>query len=349
MKRIAVCLSGQSRTWKYCVDSIKSFLRDDEYEIDYFIHTWDINNYRPIETIDGSEKYFYKSEVDTKSYIESYNPKLYKIQSFESFQNKLKKIKNPIPYAYNDNGNMINQMYSFKQSIVLKRIWERKNGFKYDYVIKLRPDLFFVYPSLRKNIELLEENNKTFYAYHQYGEGWENRLNDDWPPDMYWLFLSSEESDIFSSYFGKRIKYIRENSNNYDNDYHLYRFTNDIGFDPYIDRKIEIKETKFLYIIRPWNIPFQCNQMKLVIDNKKDNLAYDALVQEFIHTFNVIHSLCQETNNSTKPDFSKRKMIVDILKDNNKIDDLKNVDIIDLINNNLNIKKSIEDIIIKYL
>jgi hypothetical protein len=361
MKRVAVCLSGQSRTWKYCADSIKSFISDKEYEIDYFIHTWDINTYRPLESIDGSEKYFYKSEIDTKSYIDYYNPKLYKIQSFESFQNKLKKIKNPIPIHHNDNGNMINQMYSFKQSIVLKRLWERKNGFKYDYVIKLRPDLFFAYPSLRKNIELLEKNNKTFYAYHQYESNWKSTyLYNSYPPDMYWLFLSSEESDIFSSYFGKRIKFMRKNIE----EYHLYRFTHDIGFDPYFSKKIQrsfiinsikadlgllsFKEINFLYIIRPYHAVFQKDEMQSIIHNKNESI-HDELVRKFTHKFYILYGLGQPARKPIDANYSKTKMLIDILKENNKITELENIDIITLINDDSYIKKIIEEEIGKYL
>lgn len=343
MKRIAVCLSGQSRTWKYCVDSIKSFLKDDEYEIDYFIHTWDCNDYRPIETKDWSEKYQYTSESNIDEYIKAYNPKLYKIDSCESFKKKFDKLKVP-KLRFTENPNMESQMYSFKQSIVLKRLYERRNNFKYDFVLKIRPDLFFVYPSLRKNIELLEPFKiGKFFSYFQYEEKWRDRLENPYWPDLYWLFTSSEDADTFATYFSKSIHYLKDGFKNRNlKEYNFYKFAIDINFEPYYDKRIERKEISILFIIRPWNVPIQNEQMKDLILSKT-NLEFDDKLTVFRRKFYDLHSLIQPTWISDKPNFHERKMLVDILKETNKLDDLKSFDIIDIINNNSYIKDSIEE------
>lgn len=342
MKRIAICLSGQSRTWEYCIDSIQSFLKDDEYEIDYFIHTWDINDYRPIETKNGEERYFYKSDLNIEKYIQFYNPKSYKIQSFELFQKKLEKIKIP-KYHYADSVNMLNQMYSFKQSIVLKRLYERKNNFKYDIVLKVRPDLFFVYDSLRKNLELLEPFEKgKFFSYFQFDENWKDILDNPWAPDLYWLFTSSEDSDIFSSYFGKSLKYVRDTfKKGHPYEYHLYRFVNDIQLNPSYNHEIKTKYIEFLFIIRPWNIPFQIDSMNNLIKSKNTHNYINDL-KKFTHNFYNLHALMYP---STGPHskFNDRKMLVDLLKDFDKLDELKTTNIIQLINENIEIKKILNE------
>jgi len=329
MKKIAVCLSGQSRTWNYCIDSIKSFLEDDEYQIDYFIHTWDINTYRPLETIDGSEKYFYNSELDIDGYIKAYNPKLYKVQSIDSFKNKLDKINVP-KIIRGDNINLLNLIYSFKQSIVLKRIWERKNGFKYDYVIKLRPDLFFVYPSLKENIKLLEPIiAKKFFSFFMYENGWENMLDSHWTPDLYWLFTSTEDADEFSTYYGKLIKYRREQNNL---DYEMYRFTNDINFTPYYNSDFISKIIKFAYMIRPYQIPFLQNYFKSKLS--------EYYIDKFHITYYSLEQLIRPCDVPRK-DFKKRKMLVDLIKENNSLEDIEKKDIVNIINENENIIKYI--------
>ena len=341
MKRVAVCLSGQSRTWKYCVDSIKSFLKDDEYQIDYFIHTWDCNDYRPIETKDGNEKYYYKSESNINEYIEAYNPKLYKIQSYESFKKKFQKLNIP-KLHFTENPNMDSQMYSFKQSIILKRLYERRNNFKYDFVLKIRPDLFFIYPSLRKNIELLYPMNQgKFFSFFSYEEKWRDRLENPYWPDLYWLFTSSEDADIFSTYFSKSIQYLKTGYKNGNlKEYNFYKFAIDINFEPYYDKRIERKELLFLYIIRPWNIPIQGEDMKDLILSK-NSASFDTKLDKFIRTFYNLHSLMQPTGISDNPNFEKRKMLVDILKETNKLDDLKSFDIIDIMNEDSYIKETI--------
>jgi hypothetical protein len=177
---------------------------------------------------------------------------------------------------------------------------------------------------------------------------------------MYWLFLSSEESDIFSSYFGKRIKFMRKNIE----EYHLYRFTHDIGFDPYFSKKIQrsfiinsikadlgllsFKEINFLYIIRPYHAAFQKDEMQSIIDNKNESI-YDELIRKFTHKFYILYGLGQPARKPIDANYSKTKMLIDILKENNKITELENIDIITLINDDSYIKKLIEEEIDKYL
>jgi hypothetical protein len=40
---IAVCLSGELRTWESCADNIKNFFESDDVTVTYFAHTWDIS------------------------------------------------------------------------------------------------------------------------------------------------------------------------------------------------------------------------------------------------------------------------------------------------------------------
>ena len=45
IKRIAVCFSGQARTWRTAKDNILKYfdLSEQGCQVDFFIHTWDIN------------------------------------------------------------------------------------------------------------------------------------------------------------------------------------------------------------------------------------------------------------------------------------------------------------------
>jgi hypothetical protein len=351
MKKIAVCLCGQSRTWEYCIASIKSFLEDEDYQIDYFIHTWDINTYRPIESKNGLKTYNYISNIDINRYIDSYNPKLYKIDNFESFTERLNKKRIPeIKATDGQNTNMLNQMYSFKQSIILKRIYERKHNFKYDFVLKIRPDAFFTYPSLKKNIEFTEPFSEgKFFSFQFYDDNWKTWLNNNWTPDLYWLFTSSDDSDIFSTYFSKSIEFLRYQLEDDYSEYNLYKFTDSIGFDPACTRSSHPSFSDFyMYLIRPWNIPFQKNELENIINSKSkiNEFEYRYLVKVFEDRFINLHSLMHPSNR-TGEEFENRKMLIDLLTEYDKLSDLQNHDIIDLINNNSNIKNSIEEFINK--
>ena len=48
VKRIAVCFSGQARTWRTAKDNILKYfhLSEQGCQVDFFIHTWDNNQYR---------------------------------------------------------------------------------------------------------------------------------------------------------------------------------------------------------------------------------------------------------------------------------------------------------------
>ena len=64
--RVAVCISGQSRTWKVAYKSILSFF-DMGANVDFFIHTWDTNSYRDID-IPRWECVDYKIEDNDEEY-----------------------------------------------------------------------------------------------------------------------------------------------------------------------------------------------------------------------------------------------------------------------------------------
>lgn len=252
--RIAVCLSGQSRTWKFCLESIKNFLeKDNEYEIDYFIHTWDKNDSREIHIGDGKQLKINTEIGSIQDYIKSYNPKLYKIDSFESYKkNKFSKWKPLLDYQRWEPENTLHLMYSFYKSVTLKKIWERKNGFIYDYVIKLRPDVFFEEQKLENHLELLKnKEDKYFISHYPYYEKWKE-YNEERPDffgsDLYWIFQKNE-IDKFSEFFNSKIAH--DKFHNYPLTQYLY--TNFKRFEPVnVFKNSSWLENPF-YIIREWH------------------------------------------------------------------------------------------------
>ena len=128
--RIAVCLSGQPRTYRYTIDNIKNYFSD--YDVDYFCHAWnyDTNKVKNFETnsLDYVEELV---DVDDfkKSIIEKFQPKELIIDSADKLKN------HRFPYY--------SLLYSQLMANHYKRQYENKNGFKYDYVIKARYDLVF--------------------------------------------------------------------------------------------------------------------------------------------------------------------------------------------------------------
>lgn len=140
--KIAVCLSGQSRVWNYAKENIMRFYNIDHIglnpaEVDFFIHTWDINSYRDhtIGTLYYSE--WWEEAADTNGIVEYFKPKGCEIESY----NQYKINRNNV---WNFNITAWEPMYhSFKKSINLKRNYELANNFEYDLVIKSRFDCMF--------------------------------------------------------------------------------------------------------------------------------------------------------------------------------------------------------------
>ena len=136
--RIALCFSGQSRTWDFGVKNIKRFFSRNTHpetgapiQYDYFIHTWDTNTYRP----DTSTQEYYDEPVKDgtcDAIINAYNPAVFCMDSWQDFNNKVHPAR-----------SFDGMFYSFMKSIHMKRNYELANDFEYDCVIKVRLDTIY--------------------------------------------------------------------------------------------------------------------------------------------------------------------------------------------------------------
>jgi len=132
--KIAVCFSGQSRYWKECAENIQHYFtfnglhpnNGDPVEVDYFIHTWDINTWRyPKQPHSNS---FDEKVNNINEIAETYSAKKYIQENFI--------IKNH-PRAWDS------MFYSLHRSLFLKREYEIENNFEYDVVFKVRLDVIY--------------------------------------------------------------------------------------------------------------------------------------------------------------------------------------------------------------
>lgn len=138
--KVAVCLYGQSRTWRTAKDNIKKFFGD----VDYFIHTWDINTYNNYKEPDKYKLATYKiSKLDEIDLINSFEPKSYEIEHFDD----------------NKNLSWYPMQYSFMKSVWMKRKCELSNDFIYDIVINARFDVNY------KDDKFIIQDIIPFFAY----------------------------------------------------------------------------------------------------------------------------------------------------------------------------------------
>lgn len=121
MRRIAVCLSGQPRTWRVTAKSILSFFANPEAEVDYFIHTWSNNTWQDRGSMSFEEEY------DKNAIEETFAPKGMMFQQ----------QKRDPTFGFEP------LFHSMAVSQSLKKRYELAHNFEYDCVVKCRLDLGF--------------------------------------------------------------------------------------------------------------------------------------------------------------------------------------------------------------
>ena len=142
--KIAVCFSGTLRTGVHAFPNIKRYYGDYFNNIDFFMHTWDIEDW-------GCDWSGYHHPFIGDSLWASYQErKLFKLQDskLEKMESlyKFKRLETSSIFdSYDPNSpKKHHHMWnSFKRSIELKQEYEKENNFEYDIVIKSRPDILF--------------------------------------------------------------------------------------------------------------------------------------------------------------------------------------------------------------
>jgi hypothetical protein len=237
--KVAFCLSGQLRTWRQCYESWHvlferfkeqmfinnnmqySLYKDETFEVDYFIHTWDFNTIPHFKwDVNWHEPDPFKREILLEPFTNDYTPiskneikdmlgilkpkktvveDWYISKSREEIMDNIATnqtlLKAPIKGHISWAGS---QLYSIMKSAHLKRQYELENKFEYDMCIRSRFDLNF------------DENNRmifardfkkpkpeTIYSVH-------SRAIDGFPFDIIgdiFYYTDSQTFDIISSMY----------------------------------------------------------------------------------------------------------------------------------------------------
>jgi hypothetical protein len=137
--RIAICFSGEVRTGVSASPNVLRFIGDLISVTDFFIHTWDINTIRCCHEgcrIDNA----IIPALDLDEFCSIYKPKYVHIDDQMKIVRQLQKKDKPKEVGEK---GWTHRFYSWKQSIDYKKNYEILHNFKYDIVIKLRPDIIF--------------------------------------------------------------------------------------------------------------------------------------------------------------------------------------------------------------
>lgn len=126
--RIAVCISGQPRTWFTAKENILSYFDLKEHQVDFFIHTWDKNSFREETDVNWVRTYDQVDSSEFEGIKEYFKPKLMEVEVYDDVN--FKSIWSSL-------------FYSFMKSVWLKRKYELEHDFEYDIVVKTRFDVNF--------------------------------------------------------------------------------------------------------------------------------------------------------------------------------------------------------------
>ena len=154
--KVALCFSGGIRNLKDNYESIKRCLIEP-LNADVFIHGW---YFKPDE-LENTHKIYRKEETSESKVQMLLRPKKSKLEVYDSKKEAEMKLKfkiDEIKEKYKENEylsqlfpNTVGMFWSIYQSNELKKSYEREKNFKYDIVIRCRPD-FEYYTVLTKDI-----------------------------------------------------------------------------------------------------------------------------------------------------------------------------------------------------
>jgi hypothetical protein len=149
--KIAVCLSGQSRTFKYCAESINKFFSSEKNNQYYFFgHTTD-KNYFKIKSDSGVSH----QEFETLE-IEKLKTELNSHFNFSKLLVEPEKQRN---------FNFGVQLYSQMMANYLKQKYEIENNMMFDLVIRARYDIVYPHNSLFEHYINFLIEEKTLYTH----------------------------------------------------------------------------------------------------------------------------------------------------------------------------------------
>lgn len=137
--KIALCISGQPRTWEACYNRwIELF--SPFGEIDFFFHFWDYNTLPRL--LDSSCNYKIEDEPigeeEKLKIVNTLKPKGYLFES----RKPISYWNTSLPVEKQFGPWCAEQFYSLYRVSLLKREFEIYNNFQYDLVVRLRSDLW---------------------------------------------------------------------------------------------------------------------------------------------------------------------------------------------------------------
>jgi hypothetical protein len=190
-QKIALCFSGQPRTWRKCISTWHNILiQNDRLDnVDVFCHVWDFNT--KSNAIQHPKKNNNEVEMvnkeDIHDLLKILKPKKFLVESQRNFS----------PFRPNQpitTSSFLSQFYGIMKAARLKKEYEIENNLMYDVVVRVRYDSYFN-TQVSNDFVLIKEN--TMHGFHF---GWDFKTNRGRIGDIFW-FADSQTYDIIADYY----------------------------------------------------------------------------------------------------------------------------------------------------
>jgi len=188
--KIAICISGQARTWEKCY---KRWLEifGPQGDIDFYFHLWDYNTLPSIVAshnggIPITDELL--SEEEKQLLLDTFKPKKH---IFESRKN-IEYWNCELPIEKQFGPWCREQFYSLYRVSLLKREFEIENDFRYDVVIRIRTDLWII-----DTPKIIDPLPNTVYTAHC---SWDHNFNCYRVGDIFY-YADSHTFDQVSEFY----------------------------------------------------------------------------------------------------------------------------------------------------
>ena len=183
--KIAVYIVGQWRGTSYdCSKYLKQLF--EGYDTDYYIHTWESFNGKTITNDTGTDIMDYGSHTHTADEIEKIRNSYPHVVSMKvGSTEKMNEI-----FMLDNRLSSFPQFYCAYEANKTRRVYENMNGFRYDIIVKIRPDIIFGPDNIRifrKNMEYVKNNRLAVYSFYST----QGILKPDWNPVWDYYTISS--------------------------------------------------------------------------------------------------------------------------------------------------------------
>jgi hypothetical protein len=195
--KVALCFSGQIRTGAEVAPNIFNYLGELKENCDVFVHTWDAETTSPVMTQDNiPEHNRHKVNGSTFSRFHSaYSPISMTVEPHDLVEISDVfgggRVFDDYPYP------LLSMFESIYEANKLKKAHEEKYKFKYDYVVRIRPDIVFdPSKSLKEDLALLQNEERFFLVADHHGRSSSNNAHVE---DIFWI-ASSEIMDELAGF-----------------------------------------------------------------------------------------------------------------------------------------------------